>query len=88
MNSCMRQTSSMNLMRNNVTSNMECQDMDHKKKDCMEGNAIDNFPIGMAYVPWQKWRNVVDGRRGLEQATIFDELALSFNCANKCCNKW
>lgn len=51
-------------------------------------NAIDSFPVGMAYVPWQKWRNVVDGRKGLRQGTIFDELALNFECANKCCNQW
>lgn len=83
MNSCMRQTGSINPMRNNVVQGMDCPNMEQKRVD--ESNAIDSFPIGMAYVPWQKWRNVVDGRKGLEQATIFNELALNFNCANKCC---
>ena len=85
MNSCMRQTGSINPMRNNTAQDMDCQNMEQKKMDCMEGDAIDSFPIGMAYVPWQKWRNVVDGRKGLEQGTIFNELALNFNCANRCC---
>ncbi len=87
MNSCMRQTGSMNPMRNNFTSGMNCSDMEQKTTNCTENknNAMDDFPIGMAYVPWQQWRNVVDGRKGLAQATIFNELALNFNCANKCC---
>lgn len=85
MNSCMRQTGSMNQMRNNFTSGMDCPDMDHKKMDCMETDNIDSFPVAMAYVPLQKWRDVVDGRKGLEQATIFNELALNFECASKCC---
>ncbi len=66
---------------------MNCSDMKQKTTNCTENkdNAVDDFPIGMAYVPWQQWRNVVDGRKGLAQATIFNELALNFNCANKCC---
>lgn len=85
MNSCMRQTGTMNPMRNNNTSGMDCPNMDHNTMNNMEMNDIDNFPIAMAYVPWQKWRDVVDGHKGLEQGTIFNELTLSFLCANKCC---
>ena len=61
MNSCMRQTGSMNPMRNNFTSGMNCSDMKQKTTNCTENkdNAVDDFPIGMAYVPWQQWRNVV-----------------------------
>lgn len=86
MNSCIRQTGSMNPMRNNTASGMDCPDMDCNTRDNMEmDNNIDSFPIGIAYVAWQKWRDVVDGHKGLEQGTIFDELALNFLCANKCC---
>lgn len=86
MNSCMRQSGSINSMRNNFTQGIDCSEteMDCKKENHYNSD-IDTFPIAMAYVPWQKWRDVVDGCRGLEQATIFNELALNFECANKCC---
>jgi len=52
-------------------------------KDC--GYGCDSEPIAMAYVPWQKWRDVTDGCKGLAQGTIFNELALDFNCASRGC---
>lgn len=74
-------------MRNNFMPGMDYTEKNYKKMDCMKDDNYntDNYPIGMAYVPWQKWRDVVDGCKGLKQGTIFNELALSFECANKCC---
>ena len=91
MNSCMRPQGQMNGMRNN-NRYMPCSDMEKKMmeyqsegmKGCKEKEK--EYPIAMAYVPMQKWRDVVDGCKGLAQGTIFTELALNFKCANKCCN--
>lgn len=33
-----------------------------------------NMPIGMAYVPWQKWGNLYDVEQGLYTGTIFNDL--------------
>ena len=34
--------------------------------------------LAMAYVPWQKWQNVMDGCSVLKHGTIFEELVLPF----------
>lgn len=49
--------------------NMKC---DNQSED------IQNFPIAMAYVPWQKWKKVYNDDVGLERGTIFPELDLPF----------
>lgn len=41
-------------------------------------HCIDDMPLAMAYVPMQKWRNVMDGAAGLAAGTIFQELVLPF----------
>ena len=38
----------------------------------------DDFPIGMAYVPWQKFTKVYDPKRALMAGTIFPELDMPF----------
>ena len=35
-------------------------------------------PVGMAYVPYQKWKNVYDPAVALERATVFQELDKPF----------
>ena len=37
-----------------------------------------NFPIAMAYVPEQRFREVFDSRKALCQGTIFPELCKPF----------
>lgn len=37
-----------------------------------------DMPIGMAYVPWQKWQDIYDPGKGLESGTIFRELDKPF----------
>lgn len=47
----------------------------------MERKNIDQFPVTMAYVPWQKWHDTYDLCRGLNAGTIFPELDKPFLCA-------
>lgn len=37
-----------------------------------------NYPVAMAYVPWQQWQNTYAPERGLAQGTIFPDLDLPF----------
>ncbi|WMJ90479.1 spore coat associated protein CotJA [Anaerocolumna sp. MB42-C2] len=39
---------------------------------------LDKLPLAMAYVPFQKWRKVLDASAGLATGTIFQELDLHF----------
>ncbi len=41
-------------------------------------NKIDQFPIGMAYVPWQEFKDLYDPHQGLCHGTIFKELDYPF----------
>lgn len=46
-----------------------------------EQSSCDNakdFPIAMAYVPWQTWGNLYEPCEALSQGTIFRELNLKF----------
>lgn len=36
------------------------------------------FPVAMAYVPWQQWQTTYSPERGLVQGTIFPDLDLKF----------
>lgn len=42
--------------------------------------------LAMAYVPWQKWQNVMDGCNGLKNGTIFEELVLPFEGVRAACS--
>ncbi|WP_069997647.1 spore coat associated protein CotJA [Cellulosilyticum sp. I15G10I2] len=46
--------------------------------DSYKYDSLDKMPLAMAYVPWQKWRNVYDLNMALEVGTIFPELNLPF----------
>ncbi|MGN0165757.1 MAG: spore coat associated protein CotJA [Lachnospiraceae bacterium] len=41
-------------------------------------NENKEFPIAMAYVPWQTWGNLYDTCDAMYQGTIFKELNLRF----------
>lgn len=43
--------------------------------------------LAMAYVPWQKWQNVMDGCSGLKNGTIFEELVLPFEGSRAACSQ-
>ena len=38
----------------------------------------DSYPIGMAYVPWQRWQQPYPIEQGFRRGTIFPELDLPF----------
>lgn len=42
------------------------------------GGNIDDLPIAMAYVPWQKWNAAYSAEEALEKGTVFPELYLPF----------
>ncbi len=46
-----------------------------------------NFPIAMAYVPEQRFREVFDTQKALQQGTIFPELCKPF-CGNGGIKRW
>lgn len=54
-----------------------CQ-MPARREPVSVRNTVDDLPIGMAYVPWQTWREIYDAEKGLCQGTIFKELDLPF----------
>lgn len=41
-------------------------------------DSMDNFPVAMAYVPWQNWNTVYDLEKALTCGTIFPELNKPF----------
>jgi hypothetical protein len=49
-----------------------CNKDDRCDKDDFE--CVDKLPLAMAYVPFQKWRKVLDASAGLAAGTIFEEL--------------
>lgn len=54
--------------------------------NCPNNKQDGEWALAMAYVPWQKWQQVMDGRDGLAHGTIFKELVLPFYCASVTCN--
>jgi hypothetical protein len=66
-----------NMMKEN-TENKEIEDIKEiKEMKEMEEN-IDNFPLAMAYVPIQKWKNIYANDVALNRGTIFSDLDLPF----------
>lgn len=47
--------------------------------------SLSNKPLAMAYVPWQKFENVLDGNCGLEQGSIFEDLVFPFIGSQAAC---
>lgn len=50
----------------------------HVYCDIHEDSCIEKLPLAMAYVPFQKWKNVYDASAGLQAGTIFQDLNLPF----------
>lgn len=59
-------------MQNRAMSNQ------HKMSDHSSRDDSKEFPIAMAYVPWQTWGNLYDTCDAMYQGTIFKELNLRF----------
>jgi hypothetical protein len=50
----------------------------YDKDSYVEGD-FDRFPLGMCYVPWQRFRNLYENEfKALERGTLFKELDLEF----------
>ena len=50
--------------------------------DCVStepGCLEQQYPVAMAYVPWQQWQTTYAPERGLVQGTIFPDLDIQFN---------
>lgn len=56
-----------NYSRNFCTKDSRCDCRNQKE-------FIDNMPLAMAYVPWQKWCDVYDLENAHHTGTIFPEL--------------
>ena len=41
-------------------------------------NSVQLQVVGMAYVPWQRWRDLYDSNKGFHRGTIFRDLDKSF----------
>lgn len=63
-------------MRNNMQNHSGCGCTD--RTSTSDDRHIDQFPIGMAYVPWQCFRDMYDPHVGLSRGTIFKELDYPF----------
>lgn len=52
-------------------------DLMPQKESCM-GPCLDSLPLGMAYVPLQKFENLYSAEEGLHAGTIFKDLNYPF----------
>lgn len=49
--------------------------------------AAEQFPVAMAYVPWQKFETMYEPQRALNVGTIFPELELPFWAGRRNCRR-
>ena len=40
---------------------------------------MEQYPVGMGYVPWQQWQQTYSLEQGFKRGTIFPDLDLTFN---------
>ena len=52
---------------------------------CKNTFSLENMPLAMAYVPWQKWQNIFEADKGFHCGTIFQELHKPFEHAGGGC---
>ena len=66
---------------------VECVCQVKCKKDCHRHDDMEKlgceFPVVMAYVPWQQWGDLYEADCGLMQGTIFKDLNFIF-CGERC----
>ncbi len=57
----------------------------HPEKKCgCRYDALEDFPLAMAYVPWQKWQNLCEPCKGFQKGTIFEDLIKPFHGRGGC----
>lgn len=66
---------------------VECVCQVKCEKDCHRHDEMEHlgceFPVVMAYVPWQQWGDLYEAECGLIQGTIFKDLNYIF-CGERC----
>lgn len=55
--------------------NMDCKQEPYETQSY---DRLNGFSLAMAYVPWQRFDQVLDAEHGLNHGTIFAELVLPF----------
>ena len=58
--------------------NTNCNQRERMTRTCDSTYDLSNFPVGMAYVPWQYFHTVYDVDKALCYGTIFPELNKPF----------
>ena len=69
----------VNCGQRQVGNEMRNDGRSRERERCLE-----DFPLAMAYVPWQRWRDVLQPDEGLCCGTIFKELNLPFTGRKVC----
>lgn len=68
-----------NNMRRQPPSNSRGYKQCHASDPCYgQDDPLRNMVIAMAYVPWQKWRDIYEPDKALCRGTIFKELEKPF----------
>ena len=66
----------------NLTDMLEAVESGNTCSDCVRPRVMTPFPketpVGMAYVPFQQWKNVYEPSVGLDRGTIFEDLDKPF----------
>lgn len=76
-------------MQNYRNMPMDCTRKGNLNPTCrcvqdMVEERIEEFPVAMAYVPWQKWRKIYSKEKGFMRGTMFEELDKPFWAAGGC----
>ena len=74
---CMESRNSMGNRRAMEERPCECEKPKHKACGCRY-DALEDFALAMAYVPWQRWQNLFEPCKALECGTIFEDLSKPF----------
>lgn len=73
--------------RSGRSMEVECVCQSKMKRNCHQNDPMERlgeqFPLVMAYVPWQQWGDLYDAECGLMQGTIFKDLNFIF-CGVRC----
>lgn len=57
----------------------------HTSEPCKcRHDALEDFPLAMAYVPWQKWQDIFEPCKAFQCGTIFEELSKPFRGRGGC----
>lgn len=68
----------------NYYNNSRCFEQKPCSKHDSSDSCLEDKSLAMAYVPWQKWRNIYEADKGLCVGTIFAELNKPFEGGKRC----